>query len=103
MENTIALIEQSHSGDKEARDRLVSENLGLVWSIVKRFAGRGHEMEDLFQIGSIGLMKAIDKFDTTFEVKFSTYAVPMITGEIKRFLRDDGMIRVSRSLKETGM
>lgn len=101
MENTIALIEQSHSGDKEARDRLVSENLGLVWSIVKRFSGRGHDMEDLFQIGSIGLMKAIDKFDTAFEVKFSTYAVPMITGEIKRFLRDDGMIRVSRSLKET--
>lgn len=101
MEHTIALIEQSHSGDKEARDRLVSENLGLVWSIVKRFSGRGHEMEDLFQIGTIGLMKAIDKFDTAFDVKFSTYAVPMITGEIKRFLRDDGMIRVSRSLKET--
>lgn len=103
MENTIALIEQSHSGDKEARDRLVAENLGLVWSIVKRFSGRGHELEDLFQIGSIGLMKAIDKFDTAFDVKFSTYAVPMITGEIKRFLRDDGMIRVSRSLKENGM
>lgn len=103
MDETIALIEQSHHGDKEARDRLVQNNLGLVWSIVRRFDNRGHEMEDLFQIGSIGLMKAIDKFDTTYEVRFSTYAVPMITGEIKRFLRDDGMIKVSRSLKENAM
>ncbi len=101
MDETIALIERSHKGDKEARDRLVGSNLGLVWSIVRRFDNRGHEMEDLFQIGSIGLMKAIDKFDTSFEVRFSTYAVPMITGEIKRFLRDDGMIKVSRNLKET--
>ena len=100
MDETIALIEQSHQGDKEARERLVKSNLGLVWSIVRRFDNRGHEMEDLFQIGSIGLMKAIDKFDTAFGVRFSTYAVPMITGEIKRFLRDDGMIKVSRSLKE---
>lgn len=100
MDETIALIEQSHQGDKEARDRLVQNNLGLVWSIVRRFDNRGHELEDLFQIGSIGLIKAIDKFDTSFEVRFSTYAVPMITGEIKRFLRDDGMIKVSRSLKE---
>lgn len=103
MDETIALIEQSHHGDKEARDRLVQNNLGLVWSIVRRFDNRGHEREDLFQIGSIGLMKAIDKFDTTYEVRFSTYAVPMITGEIKRFLRDDGMIKVSRSLKENAM
>ncbi|MBU9726027.1 MULTISPECIES: RNA polymerase sporulation sigma factor SigF [Diplocloster] len=101
MEHTIALIVKSHEGDKEARDRLVEENIGLVWSIVRRFQGRGHEMEDLFQIGSIGLIKAIDKFDISYDVKFSTYAVPMITGEIKRFLRDDGMIKVSRSLKET--
>ena len=101
MDETIALIEQSHQGDKEAREQLVKSNLGLVWSIVRRFDNRGHEMEDLFQIGSIGLMKAIDKFDTTFGVRFSTYAVPMITGEIKRFLRDDGMIKVSRSLKES--
>lgn len=101
MERTLELIERSHQGDKEARDTLVEENLGLIWSIVKRFTGRGHEPEDLFQIGSIGLMKAIDKFDTSFEVRFSTYAVPMITGEIKRFLRDDGMIKVSRGLKET--
>lgn len=100
MEETIALIEQSHRGDKEARDKLVQNNLGLVWSIVKRFENRGYDLEDLFQIGSIGLMKAIDKFDTAFEVKFSTYAVPMITGEIKRFLRDDGMLKVSRGLKE---
>ena len=78
------------------------DNVGLIWSIVRRFSGRGYEMEDLFQIGSIGLIKAIDKFDTGFEVKFSTYAVPMITGEIKRFLRDDGMIKVSRSIKELG-
>lgn len=97
----ITLIEQAHKGDKEARDKLVTENLGLIWSIVRRFSNRGHEMDDLFQVGCIGLIKAIDKFDTSFDVKFSTYAVPMITGEIKRFLRDDGMIKVSRSLKET--
>lgn len=74
--------------------------MGLVWSVVRRFLNRGVEKEDLFQIGSIGLLKAIDKFDTSYDVCFSTYAVPMISGEIKRFLRDDGMIRVSRSLKE---
>lgn len=101
MENTIQLIKAAHQGDKEARDRLVVENMGLIWSIVRRFSGRGHELEDLFQIGNIGLLKAIDKFDLSYEVKFSTYAVPMIAGEIKRFLRDDGMIKVSRSLKET--
>ncbi|MEG0368692.1 MAG: RNA polymerase sporulation sigma factor SigF [Hungatella sp.] len=103
MDETMKLIIMAHQGDKEARDRLVMENVGLIWSIVRRFQGRGYEMEDLFQIGSIGLMKAIDKFDLSFEVKFSTYAVPMITGEIKRFLRDDGMIKVSRSIKEMGM
>ena len=99
--DTLELIKKSREGDKEARDLVVKSNVGLVWSIVRRFANRGHEMEDLFQIGSIGLIKAIDKFDYSFEVKFSTYAVPMITGEIKRFLRDDGMIKVSRSLKES--
>jgi len=98
----IRLIEAAHQGDKEARDRLVTENMGLIWSIVRRFSGRGYELEDLFQIGSIGLLKAIDKFDTSYEVKFSTYAVPMIQGEIKRFLRDDGMVKVSRTLKENG-
>ncbi|MDE6908787.1 MAG: RNA polymerase sporulation sigma factor SigF [Lachnospiraceae bacterium] len=101
MEHTLALIEKAHGGDKEARETLVEENMGLVYTIVRRFAGRGHEMEDLIQIGSIGLIKAIDKFNSAFDVKFSTYAVPMIAGEIKRFLRDDGMIKVSRSLKET--
>ncbi|MEY8336896.1 RNA polymerase sporulation sigma factor SigF [Lachnospiraceae bacterium 62-35] len=102
MDETIKKIEMAHKGDKEARDGLIMDNVGLVWSIVRRFAGRGCEMEDLFQIGSIGLMKAIDKFDLAYDVKFSTYAVPMITGEIKRFLRDDGMIKVSRSIKELG-
>ena len=102
MDETIRLIERAHQGDKTARDKLVTDNMGLVWSIVRRFGGRGYEMEDLFQIGSIGLMKAIDKFETAFDVKFSTYAVPMITGEIKRFLRDDGPIRISRTLKENG-
>ena len=101
MEHTLALIERAHQGDKEARDLIFQENIGLVWSIVKRFQNRGVDLEDLFQIGSIGLLKAVDKFDTSYEVKYSTYPVPMISGEIKRFLRDDGMIKVSRSLKET--
>ena len=100
MDHTIDLIQKSHEGDEEARARLVEENAGLVWCIVKRFHNRGVETEDLFQIGNIGLIKAIDKFDLSYDVKFSTYAVPMISGEIKRFLRDDGMIKVSRSLKE---
>ena len=100
MDHTIALIQRSHEGDEEAREQLVKENTGLVWCIVKRFYNRGAEAEDLFQIGNIGLLKAIDKFDLSYDVKFSTYAVPMISGEIKRFLRDDGMIKVSRSLKE---
>ena len=103
MDETMVLMTRAHHGDKVARDQLVFDNMGLVWSIVRRFSGRGYDMEDLFQIGSIGLMKAIDKFDLTYEVRFSTYAVPMITGEIKRFLRDDGMIKVSRSVKEMGM
>jgi RNA polymerase sporulation-specific sigma factor len=100
MDHTIALIRKSHEGDEKAREQLVEENVGLIWCVVKRFYGRGTDTEDLFQIGSIGLLKAIDKFDTSYDVKFSTYAVPMISGEIKRFLRDDGMIKVSRSLKE---
>ena len=103
MEETTRLIKQAHDGDPEAREQLVLKNVGLVWSIVRRFAGRGHELEDLYQIGCIGLIKAIDKFNLEFDDKFSTYAVPMITGEIKRFLRDDGMIKVSRSLKELGI
>ena len=100
MEHTRALIGRAHQGDKEARDTLFEENTGLIYSVARRFLGRGVEMEDLFQIGSIGLLKAVDKFDPAFEVKFSTYAIPMILGELKRFFRDDGMIKVSRSIKE---
>lgn len=100
MDHTLKLIIKAQEGDEHAREVLVEENIGLVWSLVKRFANRGYEMEDLFQIGSIGLLKSIEKFDMSYNVKFSTYAVPMIVGEIKRFLRDDGMIKVSRSLKE---
>ena len=100
MDHTIALIRKSHDGDETARAQIVEENVGLIWCVVKRFLGRGVESEDLFQIGSIGLLKAIDKFDFSYDVKFSTYAVPMISGEIQRFLRDDGIIKVSRSLKE---
>lgn len=101
MDHTLELIKKAQKGDEEARSLLVQENMGLVWSLVRRFGNRGYDMEDLFQIGSIGLLKSIEKFDLSFNVKFSTYAVPMIVGEIKRFLRDDGMIKVSRSLKET--
>ena len=100
MGDTLALLKMAHEGDKHARDTLIEENIGLVWSIVRRFQNRGVEMEDLFQIGSIGLIKAVDKFNTEYEVQFSTYAVPMIAGEIKRFLRDDGILKVSRLLKE---
>lgn len=100
MDHTLALIGRSYQGDKEARDTLFKENTGLIYSVAKRFLGRGVEMEDLFQIGSIGLLKAVDHFDPSYEVRFSTYAVPMIVGEIKRFLRDDGILKVSRSLKE---
>lgn len=102
MDDTKELILKAHNGDKAARDRLVMENMGLVYSVSRRFIGRGCELEDINQIGTIGLIKAIDKFDDSFDVKFSTYAVPMIAGEIKRFLRDDGMLKVSRSLKENG-
>jgi len=100
-EETILLIKQAQKGNRVAQERLVEHNLGLVRSIVKKFQNRGYDREDLFQLGSIGLIKAIQNFNTSFGVKFSTYAVPMIMGEIKRFLRDDGIIKVSRSLKET--
>ncbi len=102
MEEVSVLIAKSQQGDKEAREVLIEKNLGLVHAIVRRFIGRGVEAEDLFQIGTIGLIKAIDNFDLSFEVKFSTYAVPLITGEIKRFLRDDGIVKVSRTIKEQG-
>jgi len=98
--DTTELIMLAKEGDRLAQSMLVENNIGLVWSIVRRFQNRGHETEDLFQIGCIGLIKAINKFDTSYDVRFSTYAVPMIIGEIKRFLRDDGIIKVSRSLKE---
>ena len=100
MDRTLVLIGRAHQGDKAAIDLLFEENTGLIYSVAKRFLGRGVEMEDLFQIGSIGLLKAVDKFDMSYDVKFSTYAVPMIIGEIKRYLRDDGILKVSRSLKE---
>ncbi|MGN0355205.1 MAG: SigB/SigF/SigG family RNA polymerase sigma factor [Muricoprocola sp.] len=100
MENTLDLIKRAHQGDKNAREQIIRDNMGLVYLTAKRFQGRGTEMEDLIQIGSIGLMKAIDHFDTDMEVKFSTYAIPVITGELKRFFRDDGMIKVGRKLKE---
>ena len=100
MDRTEEPIRRSQDGDKAARDILIEENMGLIHHVVKRFLGRGVEAEDLFQIGAVGLVKAVDRFDLSFGVRFSTYAVPMIAGEIKRFLRDDSMIKVSRSLKE---
>ena len=103
MEEVSVLIKRAQSGDKKAREVLIEKNLGLVHSIVRRFIGRGCDPEDLFQIGTIGLIKSIDKFDLEKGVKFSTYAVPMITGEIRRFLRDDGPVKVSRTLKENGI
>lgn len=93
------LLMKAQAGDKEAREQLVQKNIGLVKSIVSRYTARGVEKEDLIQIGMIGLIKAIDNFDTTYEVRFSTYAVPMIAGEIRRFLRDNGAIKVSRSTR----
>ena len=100
MEQTFELIKMSQAGEKSAKEQLITMHSGLIWNVVRRFTGRGYEMEDLYQIGAIGLMRAIDKFDFDYDVKFSTYAVPLISGEIKRFLRDDGMIKVSRNLKE---
>lgn len=100
---TIERIKQARAGDKLAREQVISENMPLVYSIVRRFAGRGYDIEDLRQIGAIGLIKAVDNFNLNFDVKFSTYAVPLITGEIKRFMRDDGMVKVSRTIKENGI
>lgn len=100
MDKTRELLRLTKEGNEAAREQIILNNVGLIWSVVRRFTNRGYESDDLFQIGSIGLMKAVDKFDLSYDVKFSTYAVPMITGEIRRFLRDDGMIKVSRSLKE---
>ncbi len=99
-EETLELINKVQNGNEEAKEILISSNLGLVRSVVSKFLNIGYDRDDLFQLGSIGLMKAIYKFDPKFNVKFSTYAVPMILGEIKRYLRDDGMVKVSRSLKQ---
>ena len=101
--STNELIKLAHDGNKEARDRLVIDNTPLIWSIVKRFTGRGTENEDLFQIGTIGLIKAIDNFNTDMEVRLSTYAVPLIMGEIKSHLREDGIIKISRQIKDNGI
>ena len=100
MKNYLNLILNAQNGDKDAMAKLVEENQGLIWNIAKRFLGRGYEKEELYQIACIGYIKAIRRFDASFEVKLSTYAVPYILGEIKKFLRDDGPIKVSRSLKE---
>lgn len=101
-EEVKELIRRSQDGDQDARNLIAEKNMRLVWSIVQRFLNRGYEADDLFQIGCIGLLKSVDKFDLSYDVKFSTYAVPMIIGEIQRFIRDDGTVKVSRSLKETG-
>ncbi len=99
-DETLSLLEKAQQGDEKAKERLVEKNIALVKSLVKKFLNRGYEYEDLFQLGSIGLVKAIYNYNPSYNVRFSTYAVPMIIGEIKRFLRDDSMIKVSRSLKD---
>lgn len=99
-ENNLKDIKKAQNGDEEAMTRLIENNKGLIWNIVKRFSGRGYEIEDIYQIGCMGFIKAIKRFDTSFEVQVSTYAVPYILGEIKRFIRDDGIMKVSRSTKE---
>lgn len=103
MSRTEELIQKSQSGDQLARESLVRENAGLIWSIARRYIGRGVEIEDLYQMGCLGFLKAVDGFDIAFGTQFSTYAVPKISGEIRRFLRDDGAIKVSRSIKEQAM
>ena len=100
MTHTEELIALSQQGDREATQQLVSENTGLIWSVAKRFMGRGVESDDLYQLGCLGFLKAAEGFDLAFGTQFSTYAVPKIAGEIRRFLRDDGQIKVSRSVKE---
>ena len=99
-DNDMRIIESAQNGNKEDMTKLIEDNNGLIWSIVRRFSGRGYDIEDLYQIGGIGFIKAIQRFDTNFEVRLSTYAVPYILGEIKRYIRDDGPIKISRSIKE---
>ena len=100
MSERITLIRQAQSGDRAASEKLITENTGLIWSIARRYFGRGVEPDDLFQLGCVGFLKAVEGFDTAYGTQFSTYAVPKIAGEIRRFLRDDGAIKVSRSIKE---
>ena len=100
MSELYTLIRRSQEGDKEAQERLVTENSGLIWSVAKRFIGRGTEADDLYQLGCLGFLKAVEGFDLNYGTQFSTYAVPKIAGEIRRFLRDDGAVKVSRTVKE---
>lgn len=100
MTNLEELIQRSQAGDADARERLILENAGLVWSVARRFIGRGAEPDDLYQLGCLGFLKAVEGFDPAYGTQFSTYAVPKIAGEIRRFLRDDGAVKVSRSIKE---
>jgi len=100
MIDTLEWIALAQAGDREAMEHLVEANTGLIWSVARRFQGRGTEMDDLYQLGCLGFLKAVEGFDLSYGTRFSTYAVPKITGEIRRFLRDDGAVKVSRSLKE---
>lgn len=101
-ENDNTLLEEAASGNSEKMEILINQNLGLIWAIVKKFIGKGYETEDLYQIACMGFIKAIKRFDKSYKVKLSTYAVPYVLGEIKKFIRDDGIIKVSRSVKELG-
>ena len=103
MSNTEELIRRAQAGDRDASEKLVTENSGLIWSVARRFIGRGTESDDLYQLGCLGFLKAVEGFDLSYGTQFSTYAVPKIAGEIRRFLRDDGVVKVSRSLKEQAM
>lgn len=103
MSHTEELIRHAQSGDRDASEALVTENSGLIWSVARRFTGRGTESDDLYQLGCLGFLKAVEGFDPEYGTQFSTYAVPKIAGEIRRFLRDDGAVKVSRSLKEQAM
>lgn len=103
MSRTEELIQRAQAGDREASEALVTENSGLIWSVARRYIGRGTESDDLYQLGCLGFLKAVDGFDLEYGTQFSTYAVPKIAGEIRRFLRDDGAVKVSRSLKEQAM
>ena len=100
MTDQKELIRLAQAGDKDAAEQLVTENSGLIWSVARRFIGRGTETDDLYQLGCLGFLKAVDGFDLEYGTQFSTYAVPKISGEIRRFLRDDGAVKVSRSIKE---